>query len=153
MGCFEWLPDELLPAVLGAPAAHLRLVRRRWLRALRRAFPNGGDRTPKGAAAGSAELAAWYYELDPTCRDWLCEEAARAGHLAALQWARAQRPPGPWSASTCRRAAEGGNLALLQWARAHGAPLWSGGGRSRGIRPLGVAAFDPPVFSPFTEHD
>ena len=37
------------------------------------------------------------------------------GHLAVLQWARAQGCP--WT-STCSSAAGGGHLAVLQWARA-----------------------------------
>ena len=42
------------------------------------------------------------------------------GHLAVLQWARAQGCP--WDVFTCRVAAENGHLAVLQWARAQGCP-------------------------------
>jgi hypothetical protein len=121
MDSFARLPAELLAAVLGAPAAHLRLVCRRWLRALRLAFPDD-DRTPKGAAAGSAELAAWYCELDPGCRAWLCFRAAADGRLETLRWARAQEPPCAWGRATCFGAARGGHLAILQWARTRSPP-------------------------------
>ena len=49
-----------------------------------------------------------------------CAWAAKGGHLAGLQWARASGCP--WSAHTCGRAAKGGYLAILQWARANGCP-------------------------------
>ena len=40
------------------------------------------------------------------------------GHLAVLQWARANGCDWDWS--TCSEAAVGGHLAVLQWARANG---------------------------------
>jgi hypothetical protein len=45
-----------------------------------------------------------------------CSMAARGGHLALLQWARANGCP--WDARTCSKAARGGHLELLQWAYA-----------------------------------
>ena len=42
------------------------------------------------------------------------------GHLAVLQWARAQGCP--WDESACAMAAGNGHLAVLQWARAQGCP-------------------------------
>jgi hypothetical protein len=122
MDSFERLPPELLPAILGAPAAHLRLVCWRWLRALQCAFPKRDHKTLGEAGAVSAGLAAWYCELDPRCYAWLCSFAAEGGHLATLQWARAQNPPCPWDAMTCAGAAAGGHLELLQWARAQSPP-------------------------------
>lgn len=50
--------------------------------------------------------------------DDTCAAAAEGGHLALLQWARANGCE--WSSSTCTEAARGGHLALLQWARANG---------------------------------
>ena len=54
----------------------------------------------------------------------MCEGAAAYGHLAVLQWARAQGCP--WDEETCVGAALGGHLAasdsVLQWARAQGCP-------------------------------
>jgi hypothetical protein len=50
-----------------------------------------------------------------------CYGAARDGHLAVLQWARANGCP--WGECTCA-AARGGHLEVLQWARANGCE-WS----------------------------
>jgi len=48
--------------------------------------------------------------------------AAHCGHLAVLQWARANGCP--WDEEqTCRAAVNGGHLELLQWARANGCPF------------------------------
>ena len=44
-----------------------------------------------------------------------CEDAARNGHLDALQRARANGCP--WNAWTCARAAENGHLEVLQWVK------------------------------------
>ena len=49
-----------------------------------------------------------------------CEMAAKNGHLAVLQWARAKGCP--WGWRTCAMAARNGYLEVLQWARAHGCP-------------------------------
>ena len=49
--------------------------------------------------------------------------AAQGGHLAVLQWARANGCP--WNEETCAHAARGGHLEVLQWARANGCP-WEG---------------------------
>ena len=51
---------------------------------------------------------------------YLCEGAARSGHLEVLQWLRANGCP--WDGWTCKYAAEGGHLEVLQWARANGCP-------------------------------
>jgi len=53
---------------------------------------------------------------------WTCSDAAGAGHLELLQWARAQSRPAPWNETTCSAAAYGGHLELLQWARAQTPP-------------------------------
>jgi hypothetical protein len=42
-----------------------------------------------------------------------CAFGAQRGHLAVLQWARANGCP--WDARTCSEAAGGGHLAVLQW--------------------------------------
>ena len=49
-----------------------------------------------------------------------CSAAARGGHLAVLQWARANGCP--WDAWTCAYAARDGHLAVLGWALANGCP-------------------------------
>ena len=53
-----------------------------------------------------------------------CSAAARGGHLEVVQWARANSCP--WDTATCANAAGGGHLEVLQWARANGAP-WNVG--------------------------
>ncbi|GBF93561.1 hypothetical protein Rsub_06281 [Raphidocelis subcapitata] len=79
-----------------------------------------------GQAARSGHLAVlqWLRAQQPPCH-WdsvTCTDAAGDGHLAVLQWLRAQQPPCPWSDLTCREAAQGGHLAVLQWARAQQPP-------------------------------
>ena len=49
-----------------------------------------------------------------------CSAASRSGNLEVLQWARANGAP--WDSTTCSRAARGGHLEVLQWARAKGCP-------------------------------
>ncbi len=51
----------------------------------------------------------------------LSQRLAAEGRLGALQWARLTLHI-PWDAATCSMAARGGHLALLQWARANGCP-------------------------------
>lgn len=51
----------------------------------------------------------------------VCEAAAEAGHLAALQRLRAYHVP--WDSRTLIAAARGGHIQLCQWALAAGAPL------------------------------
>ena len=46
--------------------------------------------------------------------------AAYNGHLAVLQWARAQGCP--WDENTCSSAGENGLLAILEWAQVQGCP-------------------------------
>jgi hypothetical protein len=60
-----------------------------------------------------------------------CASAARGGHLAVLQWARADGCQWQWGLETCAKAAEGeaegGHLAALQWVRGR---LGTGAGTS-----------------------
>ena len=53
-------------------------------------------------------------------QEYLCEAAARGGHLEELKVLRANGCP--WDEQTCSHAAAGGNLVVLQWARANGCP-------------------------------
>ena len=53
-------------------------------------------------------------------QEYLCEAAARSGHLEKLQALRADG--WPWDAFTCAGAARGGQLEVMQWARANGCP-------------------------------
>ena len=74
------------------------------------------------AAAAGGQLEALQYARSLGCpwlspwpvRRWdksVCTAAALHGHLAVLQWARAQRPRCPWDRGTCKEAAQGGHLA------------------------------------------
>ncbi|KAG5175179.1 hypothetical protein JKP88DRAFT_351644 [Tribonema minus] len=73
-------------------------------------------------AVGSTSLILWavHNGMDTAAAQTSC---IRRGHLAVLQWARANACP--WGVETCSRAAEGGHLDVLQWARANGCP-WDG---------------------------
>ena len=52
--------------------------------------------------------------------DLICINAALAGHLEVLQWARDNGAP--WDKETCMEAVRGGHLEVLKWARANGCP-------------------------------
>ena len=73
-------------------------------------------------AAWDGHLAVLQWARAQGCPwyEWTCAEAAKNGHLAVLQWARAQGCP--WDEETCSSAAMNGHLAVLQWARAQGCP-------------------------------
>jgi hypothetical protein len=49
-----------------------------------------------------------------------CQYAAKGGYLDLLQWAHANDCP--WDTITCKFAAQGGHLEVLQWLRANGCP-------------------------------
>ena len=53
-------------------------------------------------------------------KKYLCEDAARGGHLEVLKWARENGCP--WDERMCTYAAEGGHLEVLKWARENGCP-------------------------------
>jgi hypothetical protein len=74
------------------------------------------------SAAGGGHLAVLQWARADGCpwNEWTCARAAEGGHLAVLQWLRANGCP--WDGDTCGRAAKGGHLAVLQWARANGCP-------------------------------
>ena len=72
------------------------------------------------------------------CRTARCPPPAASGHLAILQWARAEGCP--WDELTCQGAAAKGHLEVLQWARAKGCP-WDestceGASKNRQVRVL-----------------
>jgi hypothetical protein len=73
----------------------------------------------------------------------MCSNAAEAGQLAYLQWARAQGCP--WSEFTCSMAAKGGHLHILEWLCDNGCPL--------GPLALGFAAFSGHVHVAQWLHD
>ena len=50
----------------------------------------------------------------------LCEQAAEAGQMQALQWLHSQGCL--WNSVTCSSAARGGHLEVLRWAREQGCP-------------------------------
>ena len=51
---------------------------------------------------------------------YLCEAAAKGGHLEVLKWARENGCP--WDENTCAYAALGGHLEVMKWARENGCP-------------------------------
>ena len=53
-------------------------------------------------------------------RRYLCEAAARSGHLEELKSFRAKNFP--WTEQTCALAAWGGHLEVLKWARENDCP-------------------------------
>ena len=55
-----------------------------------------------------------------SCQKFLCQAAARGGHLEKLKEFRANGCP--WDGWTCAGAAKGGHLEVMQWARANGCP-------------------------------
>ena len=135
----DGLPPELLEKVARAvPAGDrlwFRLVCKSWAAAgTGAAVVPGEEPLPRGkvtrtrgpdAAASVARVAeamvgAVKWPLKKKFRNNLCEYSAKGGHLAVLQWARAQGRP--WDAYTCAHAARGGHLEVLQWARANGCP-------------------------------
>ena len=76
------------------------------------------------ARNGHLAVLQWARAQDPPC-DWdarVCRFAAQNGHLAVLQWARAQDPPCPWDEYVCSNAASEGHLHVLQWARSQNPP-------------------------------
>ena len=100
-----------------------------------------GDRLPRGkvtrtrgaAAAASVARAKMVFALarkdGQEGSEWetvekfetgICRYAAGGGHLAVLQWARAEGLP--WDERTTECAAANGHLAVLQWVRAQGCP-------------------------------
>jgi hypothetical protein len=119
-----WVPTRQLPLdpptlglVLGCTDAWLsRLV----CRAFRTAAPPGCVDAATVSSPERLELAraaaGWTETKD------LCDRAAAKGHLAVLQWARANGCR--WTHRTCDRAAANGHLAVLQWARANGC-VWT----------------------------
>jgi hypothetical protein len=82
-----------------------------------------------GAISDSdSERAAQCVPVEGACpwNEFACEAAARGGHLASLEWMRAQDPPCPWGEITCTAVARAGNLEVLQWLRAQSPPCpWS----------------------------
>jgi hypothetical protein len=55
-----------------------------------------------------------------SCQEFLCQAAAKGGHLEVLQWARANGCP--WDNYTLINARHAGHLELVNWATANGCP-------------------------------
>ena len=72
------------------------------------------------AKGGHLAVLQWARAQGCFWYDLTCAWAARNGHLKVLQWARAQGCP--WNKQTCAWAAKYGHLEVLQWARAQGCP-------------------------------
>ncbi len=74
----------------------------------------------KAAAGGHLATLQWLRANHAPWHQTECSDAARRGHITLLQWLRTNGAP--WSEWICTQAAEGGHLTTLQWLRAHGAP-------------------------------
>jgi hypothetical protein len=74
----------------------------------------------RAAPNGDVPMLGWARSrgLEWTAR--ACAAAAARGHLAALQWLRAQEPPCPWSSEVIQKAL---HEELAEWAEAHGCPM------------------------------
>jgi hypothetical protein len=78
--------------------------------------------------ASSFSLNGWRQDCEFSAEKFkaaeICAAAAEGGHLAVLQWLRANDEwdghSCEWDEQTCVGAAQGGHLAVLQWARANG---------------------------------
>ena len=70
--------------------------------------------SPRGAAVRAGEQQCCGFE------DTTYMKAAQGGHLAVLQWMRANG--GEWNEYTCWCAAHSGYLEVLQWVVANGCP-------------------------------
>jgi hypothetical protein len=78
------------------------------------------DICAQAAKAGHLEILQWARANGCPWNEETCAGAARCGHLEVLQWARANGCP--WDEDTYADAAFGGHLEVLQWARANGCP-------------------------------
>jgi hypothetical protein len=128
MGKLEWAVTScglpLLSGLLVHAARGGQLEQLSWLCACGIAWApcdwDGED--PCAAAAGNGHLAVLQWARANGC-PWdifTCRAAIRGGHLAVLQWLRANGCS--WDERACAYAAEGGHLAVLQWLRANGCP-------------------------------
>jgi hypothetical protein len=74
----------------------------------------------RAAWSGDVRVLGWVRlrGLEWTAR--ACAIAASRGHLAALQWLRAQEPPCPWSSEVVHKARARQHLELAAWAEAQG---------------------------------
>jgi len=132
------LTEEVLPLLQPADLAVLAQVGVPWLVA---AVASGLSRAGKTAGVPlkveefvvSVERLAWAKANGCPWISRTCSLAAKDGHLAVLQWARAhdclwetfeldRLPNCSRTTGTCERATEGGHLAVLQWARENGCP-------------------------------
>lgn len=91
------------------------------------------------SAAGGGHIAVleWLRAQNPPC-PWDAKEytlAARNGHVDVLRWLDAQQPPVPWKANACAAAAKRGHLDALHWLRSQEPPCpWSGDEMSVAVR-------------------
>ncbi|CAB9528076.1 ankyrin repeat protein [Seminavis robusta] len=83
-------------------------------------FPMSMGTCKNAASAGHLEILKWARE-NGCPWDWrTCRRAAGYGHLEVLKWARENGCP--WDDYTCSQAAKTGHLEILKWARENGCP-------------------------------
>lgn len=132
----EWLSQHRRGASLGLPYLSVTLSRALgaaaghggsvgmldWLTAhnFDWAF-DGGVAAREAARAGHVAALQWLQARGADVGADSCAAAADAGRLDTLMWLRARGCP--WDESTLQRAAAGGHSAVLEWAAAHGCPL------------------------------
>ena len=111
-------------------------VCRAWRRAVKKRLalvrtslvrPWSSEWTAHIALSGHLAVLQWARANGAPWDEHTCTQAAGGGHLAVLQWLRAQTPPCPWNSRACTVAAARGQLAALQWLRGQAPPApWSG---------------------------
>jgi hypothetical protein len=103
------LPERNRVRAASRAAFHGEVAALRW--ALPRLADLGAAKAVCEAAAATGQLEALQCARELGC-PWderTCRLAARGGHLAVLQWARAQEPPCPWDGNTAGEAALSGS--------------------------------------------
>jgi hypothetical protein len=70
-------------------------------------------------------VLAWAREHGNRWSENICAEAARAGDLRALMWAREQNYCTWWLGQLLNSAAKGGHLNVLQWLHSNSERLWT----------------------------
>ena len=104
-------------------AKYGRLEVLQWLRRQEPPCPWSANTDYQAAQYRQLACLQWAHDNGcPRAGEYTCEVAAQNGHLAVLQWVRAQDPPYPWTSRVCTEAAKGGHLEVLQWARAQDPP-------------------------------
>jgi len=76
------------------------------------------------ARQGHLQALQWLRGCTPQCPwdEWTLIGALEHRHFSIVVWARAQDPPCPWTTGVFSTAVEWGDLSVLQWLSDHGCP-------------------------------